>query len=50
MIGPNCHGCPDPTSTCLPEKFKAMNATERAAFIEKLKERRRQRESGGGGE
>lgn len=31
------------------EKFKAMNPNERAAFIEKLKERRRQRESGGAG-
>lgn len=24
MIGTACHGCPDPTSTCSPEKFKAM--------------------------
>lgn len=24
MIGTACHGCPDPTSTCPPEKFKAM--------------------------
>jgi multidrug efflux system membrane fusion protein len=30
------------------EKFKAMNAEERKAFIEKMRERRRQREAQGG--
>ena len=33
MIGTACHGCPDPTSTCSPEKFKAMKFSSSAITL-----------------